>query len=79
MSQTNINFLKFSFEKAIEQHSTNISSLMKQFEQIITRAQEISEENTRLKRKVIIFAGRTQQFLSARELSARDCRRRCGT
>ena len=55
MSETNINFLKFSFEKAIEQHSTNISSLMKQFEQIITRAQEISEENTRLKRKVIIL------------------------
>ena len=55
MSQTNINFLKFSFEKAFEQHSTNISSLMKQFEQIITRAQEISEENTRLKQKVIIL------------------------
>ena len=55
MSQTNMNFLKFSFERAIEQHSINISSLMKQFEQIIAQAQEISEENTRLKEKVIIL------------------------
>ena len=55
MSQTNINFLKFSFERAMEQHGINITSIMKQFEQIIAQAQEISEENTRLKKKVIIL------------------------
>jgi hypothetical protein len=57
MSKTNINFLKFSFERAMEQHTSNLTFLMRQFEHLMVHSQKISEENARLKQKLIILEG----------------------
>ena len=53
MTQTNINFLKFSFERALEEHSSNLTILMRQFEPLMSHFQNISEENVRLKERLI--------------------------
>ena len=55
MSQTNIDLLKLNFKLSIEQYGINITSIMKQFEQLMSQARDISQENTRLKEKVIIL------------------------
>ena len=55
MSQKNINLLKLNFKLSIEQYGINITSIMKQFEQLMSQARDISQENTRLKEKVIIL------------------------
>ena len=51
MLQTNINFLKLNFKLSIEQHGINITSIMKQSEQLMSQAQDISQKNVRLNKK----------------------------
>ena len=55
MSQTNINFLKLSFERALEEHSSNLTIVMRQFEPLMSYFEQISKQNLRLKKRLIIL------------------------